>query len=159
MESEDKQTELKTQITAAKKNLEEREKELQEEIEQLESNHNREKQEQQSKLQAQEEQLNKVPSKKSIRSEKKPPVQQEQKETQTEIDMANFDKLRKSDSKASAGPPSNGSKRVGGGGAIAKPPRAGSRSSANKDQNAGNMNVTGMSHQTDGSNGRNGSGK
>jgi hypothetical protein len=73
-----------------------------------------------------------VPSKKSIRSEKKPPVQQEQKETQTEIDMANFDKLRKSDSKASAGP-SNGSKRVGGGGAIAKPPRAGSRSSANKD--------------------------
>jgi len=46
--------------------------------------------------------------------------------------MANFDKLRKSDSRASAGP-SNGSKRVGGGGAIAKPPRAGSRSSANKD--------------------------
>jgi len=59
-------------------------------------------------------------------------VPQEQKETQTEIDMAYFDKMRKSESKASAAN-SNGSKRVGGGGAIAKPPRAGSRSSANKD--------------------------
>lgn len=72
--------------------------------------------------------------------------------------MAYFDKIRKSESKVSVAN-SNGSKRVGGGGAIAKPPRAGSRSSANKDQNVGNMNVTGMSHQTDGSNGRNGSGK
>jgi len=71
--------------------------------------------------------------------------------------MAYFDKMRKSESRASAAN-SNGSKRVGGGGAIAKPPRAGSRSSANKDKDVGNMNVTGMS-QTDGSNGRNGSGK
>lgn len=81
----------------------------------------------------------------------------EPKETQTDIDMKNWDQmLRKSESKASAAQ-SNGSKRVGGGGAIAKPPRAGSRSSANKPQEAA-MNVTGMSQQSQGS-GRNGSGK